>query len=163
MPKPGAIKIGTDKMRSPRAHVQTVVFTFGARKKQELPFVIGVMADLSGKPAKPLPAVSKREFLDIDSGNFEGRMAAIRPRAAFQVPNPLKKGEMLPVDLEFESVDDFKPDRVAQKVKPLRDWLEQRERLDILLKQLDGPNSEEAERIFQELLQKVDALSKGNQ
>jgi len=152
--------IVNDWMRRPRSTESMVVFTFGARKKQELPFVIGVMSDLAGKPKSPLPLVSDRKFLEFDSGNFDARMAAIRPRAAFQVPNPLKEGELLPVDIEFESMDDFKPDRIAQKVKPLKDLLEQRERFDRMLKDLDGPNSARIEKEFKDLKEKAEALKK---
>ena len=144
-------------MRRPRSHENMVVFTFGARKKQELPFVFGVMADLAGNPKNKLKPVKDREFLDFDSGNFDARMAAIRPRAAFRVPNPLNKDELLPVDIEFESMDDFKPDRVAAKVGPLRQLLEQREGLKSLLNYLDG--NDKAEEVVAGLLQKVDALS----
>jgi type VI secretion system protein ImpB len=157
MPKAGSKKIQDDWMRRPRSHENMVVFTFGARKKQELPFVFGVMADLAGNPKNKLKPVKDREFLDFDSGNFDARMAAIRPRAAFRVPNPLNKDELLPVDIEFESMDDFKPDRVAAKVGPLRQLLEQREGLKSLLNYLDG--NDKAEEVVAGLLQKVDALS----
>lgn len=159
MPTAGAVKIGMDKARAPRAHLQTVVFTFGARKNQELPFVLGVMSDLSGKPKEPLPPVSKRQFLEFDSGNLQARMTAMRPRVSFQVPNRLSpEGGDLPVELEFESMDDFKPDRVAARVEPLRKLLEQRERLNTLLSYLDG--KEDAEKVLEEMLQKVEALVK---
>jgi len=159
MPKSGSKKIEGDKMRRPRSHENMVVFTFGARKKQELPFVIGVMADLSGKPREPLADVSKREFLKIDSNQpLEARMAAMRPRVNFQVPVPTKPGEVLPVDIEFESMDDFKPDRVAAKVKGLRELLEQRNRLKNLLNYIDG--KDDAEKALADLVQKVDALTK---
>lgn len=159
MPKSGSVKVGADKMRAPRAHVTTVVFTFGARKNQELPFVIGVMSDLAGKSKEPLPPVSKREFRPVDSGNLNASMASMRPRVAFQVPNRMSsEGGNLTVDLEFESMDDFRPDRVARKVEPLRKLLEQRERLNNLLNYLDG--KDDAEKVLDDLLQKVEALIK---
>ncbi len=160
MPKSGAEKIGDDKMRAPRAHPQTVVFTFGARKKQELPFVVGVLSDLAGKTKKTQPKVAEREFLEINAEQpLETRMAAMRPRVAFPVPNRLNdEGGNITVDLEFESMDDFKPDRVAAKVEPLRQLLEQRNRLKDLLNYLDG--NDDAEQLLADLVQKVDALSK---
>jgi type VI secretion system protein ImpB len=160
MPKAGAVKIGADKMRAPRAHPQTVVFTFGARKKQELPFVVGVLSDLAGKSRKPQPKASEREFLEINAEQpLEGRMAAMRPRVAFPVPNRLNdEGGNLTVDIEFESMDDFKPDRVATKVEPLKQLIEQRNRLKDLLNYLDG--NDDAEQVLAELVQKVDALTK---
>ncbi len=183
MAKTGAGKIGADKMRAPRAHPQTVVFTFGARKKQELPFIIGAMSDLTGKaPAKPGPLAagasdeeqkkhademkrfeayqsSKKNFLEIDSGNFNNRMSAMRPKVSFQVPNRLSnEGGDLPVSIEFESMDDFKPDRVAMKVEPLRKLMEQRESLQNLLSYLDG--KEDGEKLLEDLLKKIEAISK---
>ena len=160
MPKSGAERIGDDKMRAPRAHPQTVVFTFGARKKQELPFVTGVLSDLAGKSKKTQPKVKDREFLEIDAEQpLEKRMAAMRPRVAFPIPNRLNdEGGNLNVDIEFESMDDFLPDRVAARVGPLKELLEQRNRLQDLLGSLDG--NDDAERILAELVQKVDALTK---
>jgi type VI secretion system protein ImpB len=159
MPRSGSAKISLDKARKPRSHENMVVFTFGARKNMELPFIIGVMADLSGKPKQALPAVSQRQFLEVDSGNFEARMAAVRPRAAFAVPNKMSpEGGNLTVDLEFESMDDFKPDRVARKIEPLRLLLEQRDALENLKSYLDG--KEDAEKLLDDLLKKVDALTK---
>jgi type VI secretion system protein ImpB len=159
MPKSGSAKISLDKARKPRSHENMVVFTFGARKNMELPFILGVMADLSGKAKQPLPSVSQRKFLEIDSGNFDARMAAIRPRVAFAVPNQMTpEGGNLTVDLEFESMDDFKPDRVARKIEPLRPLLEQREALKNLESYLSG--KEDAEKLLEDLLKKIDALSK---
>lgn len=159
MPKSASEKIGLDKARKPRSHEKMVVFTFGARKSMELPFIIGVMSDLSGKSKQPPLPVSQRKFLEVDSGNFESRMAAIRPRATFPVPNVMSSaGGNLSVDLEFESMDDFKPDRVARKVEPLRKLLEQREALENLKNYLDG--EADAEKVLDELLAKIDALKK---
>jgi len=138
-PRSGARTIGNDKEKSPRAHPQTVVFTFGASPGKELPFVMGVMADLSGKPKTALPAVAKREFLEIDSGNFDARLKASRPRVAFPVKSTLPgvEGDIM-VDLEFESMDDFLPDRVVQRVAPLKKLLDKRDQLKNLKANLDG-------------------------
>jgi type VI secretion system protein ImpB len=125
----------------------------------ELPFVMGVMADLSGKPKAALPPVSKREFLEIDSGNFDARLKAARPRVAFPVKNRLPGGEGdMMVDLEFESMDDFSPDRVARKVEPLRRLLEERDRLKTLAANLDG--KEDGVKAVEDLLEKINATSK---
>jgi type VI secretion system protein ImpB len=153
-------EIEGDWMRLPRSHENMVVFTFGARKAQELPFVLGVMSDLSGKSKVPVKPVDQRGFLEFrDTENLGERMAAMRPRANYSVPNPLKEGEMIPVDLEFESMDDFKPDRVAKKVAP--EAFEMRERLANLRRQLDGPNAAQAEKVFNDLVEKLQALQKG--
>jgi len=161
MPKSGAVKIGSDKPRAPRSHPSMVVFTFGARKDQELPFVIGAMADLAGK-SKEVPVLAKRQFLEVDAGNLNARMAAMRPRATFAVPNCMSpEGGNLSVDLEFESMVDFTPDRVARRIEPLRKLLEQRERLQNLKGYLDG--KPDAEKVLEELLASVDNLMKQGQ
>jgi type VI secretion system protein ImpB len=110
----------------------------GSEKKIQLPFIAGVMADLSGKPADALPAVADRRFLEIDIDNFESRMKAMKPRAAFQVPNTLTGKENLPVELTFESLDDFSPAAVARKVDALKQLLDARQQLANLMSYMDG-------------------------
>src|SRR5437868_14357900 len=102
--------------RAPRVQVEYDVEVYGAQKKVELPFVMGVMADLSGKPADPLAPVSDRKFLDIDVDNFDDRLKSCKPRVAFQVPNSLTGEGNLSVEMTFESMDDFSPAAVARKV-----------------------------------------------
>jgi type VI secretion system protein ImpB len=160
MPPAASEKISDDVMRKPRAHQIIQEFTFGARKKQEIPLVVGVLSDLAGKSRVAQPKVGDREFLKINSEQpLESRMAAMRPRVSFPVPNRLnEEGGNLMVDLEFESMDDFKPDKVAAKVGPLKELLDQRNRLENLLKDLDG--KDDAEQVLAELLKKVEALTK---
>jgi len=105
--------------RAPRVQIEYDVELYGAEKKIQLPFVMGVLADLSGKPTEPLPPVADRKFLDIDVDNFDSRMKALKPRAAFQVPNTLPGEGNLNVELTFESMDDFTPAAVASKVDAL--------------------------------------------
>src|SRR5688500_19048634 len=105
---------------------------------------MGVLADLSGKPSEPLPPVADRKFLDIDVDNFDSRMKALKPRAAFQVPNTLTGEGNLSVELTFESMDDFSPAAVAKKVGALRQLLEARTQLDNLKTYLDGKDKAEA-------------------
>src|SRR5882757_624185 len=93
---------------------------YGSEKKVQLPFVMGVMSDLSGKPETPLPPVADRKFLEIDIDNFDQRLKAMMPRVAFAVPNTLTGEGNLQVDLTFESMDDFSPAAIAKKVEPLR-------------------------------------------
>ena len=95
--------------RAPRVQIEYDVELYGAQKKVQLPFVMGVMADLAGKPADPLPPVGDRKFLEIDVDNFDSRMKAMKPRVAFQVPNTLTGEGNLSVDLTFENMDDFSP------------------------------------------------------
>ncbi|MGA7216468.1 MAG: type VI secretion system contractile sheath small subunit, partial [Terrimicrobiaceae bacterium] len=109
--------------RAPRVQIEYDVELYGAEKKVELPFVMGVMADLSGKPAEPLPSVDERKFLEIDVDNFDDRMKAIKPRVAFQVPNTLTGEGNLNVEMTFDSMDDFSPAAVARKVDALNQLL----------------------------------------
>src|ERR1017187_9888128 len=109
--------------RAPRVHIEYEVELYGAEKKFELPFVMGVMADLTGKPAEALPEVKDRKFLEIDVDNFDERLKACKPRVAFQVPNTLTGEGNLSVEMTFENMDDFSPAAVARKVDALNKLL----------------------------------------
>ncbi|MCC6425513.1 MAG: type VI secretion system contractile sheath small subunit [Phycisphaerales bacterium] len=124
--------------RAPRVQIEYDLELYGAEKKINLPFVMGVMADLSGKPAEALPAVADRKFLEIDVDNFDDRLKSMKPRAAFQVPNALTGEGNVAVDITFESMADFSPAAVARKVEPLRQLLEARTQLSNLLTYMDG-------------------------
>ena len=137
--------------RAPRVQIEYDVEIYGAEKKVQLPFVMGVMADLSGKPADPLAPVDQRKMLDIDVDNFDDRMKSMKPRVAFRVPNTLTGKDELSVDITFESMDDFSPAAVARKVEPLRKLLEARTQLANLLSYMDGKAA--AEKWVEELLQ----------
>src|SRR5262245_28210115 len=112
---------------------------------------MGVLADLSGKPAEPLQAVPDRKFLEINMDNFDSRMKALKPRAAFQVPNTLTGQGNLNVELTFESMDDFSPAAVARKVDALNKLLEARKQLANLITYMDGKSG--AEDLVSKLLQ----------
>ncbi len=129
--------------RAPRVQIEYDVELYGAEKKVQLPFVMGVMSDLSGKPAEALPPVADRKFLEIDVDNFDERMKAMKPRAAFQVPNTLTGEGNLSVDITFESMDDFSPAAVARKVEALNKLLEARTQLSNLLTYMDGKTGAE--------------------
>jgi type VI secretion system protein ImpB len=137
--------------RAPRVQIEYDVELYGAEKKIQLPFVMGVLADLSGKPAEPLAPVADRKFLDIDVDNFDSRMKALKPRAAFQVPNTLTGEGNINVELTFESMDDFSPAAVAQKVDALSKLLEARQQLANLITYMDGKSG--AEELVSQLLQ----------
>ena len=124
--------------RAPRVQIEYDVELYGAEKKVQLPFVMGVMADLSGKPEDPLPPVADRKFLEIDVDNFDSRMKSMKPRVAFQVENTLTGEGNLPVDITFESMDDFSPAAVARKVEGLNKLLEARQQLSSLITYMDG-------------------------
>jgi type VI secretion system protein ImpB len=137
--------------RAPRVQIEYDVEIYGAEKKVQLPFVMGVLADLYGKQQEPPPAVGDRKFLDIDVDNFDDRLKAMKPRASFRVKNTLTGEGELPVDVTFESMDDFLPDAIARKVEPLRQLLEARTQLANLLTYMDG--KAKAEELVAKLLQ----------
>lgn len=136
--------------RAPRVQIEYDVEVYGAEKKVQLPFVMGVLADLSGKPAEPLAAVADRKFLEIDVDNFDERLKSMKPRVAFQVPNTLTGEGNLSVDITFESMDDFSPAAVARKVDSLNKLLEARSQLSNLLTYMDGKTG--AEELIAKLL-----------
>jgi type VI secretion system protein ImpB len=129
--------------RAPRVQIEYDVELYGAEKKVQLPFIMGVMADLSGKPAEALPPVADRKFLEIDVDNFDDRLKAMKPRTAFQVPNTLTGEGNLSVDITFESMDDFSPAAIARKVSALNKLLQAREQLSNLLSYMDGKTGAE--------------------
>lgn len=129
--------------RAPRVQIEYDVEVYGASKTIQLPFVMGVFSDLSGNPEEPLPAVADRKFLEIDVDNFDDRMKAMKPRVAMAVPNTLTGDGNLMVDMTFESMDDFTPGAIAQKVEPLRKLLETRQQLANLLTYMDGKSGAE--------------------
>jgi type VI secretion system protein ImpB len=136
--------------RAPRVQIEYDVELYGAEKKVELPFVMGVMADLSGKSAEPLPPMDERKFLEIDVDNFDDRMKAVKPRVAFQVPNTLTGEGNLNVEMTFESMDDFSPAAVARKVDALNQLLTARSQLANLVTYMDGKSG--AEELVSNLL-----------
>jgi len=137
--------------RAPRVQIEYDVELYGAEKKIQLPFVMGVMANLSGNPSEPLPDVADRKFLEIDIDNFDQRLKAMKPRVAFQVPNTLTGDGNLMVDITFESMDDFSPAAVAKKVDALSKLLEARQQLAALVTYMDGKSG--AEQLVRQLLQ----------
>ncbi|MFO1320963.1 MAG: type VI secretion system contractile sheath small subunit [Burkholderiales bacterium] len=137
--------------RAPRVQIEYDVEVYGAEKKVQLPFVMGVMSDLSGKPADPLAPVADRKFLEFDVDNFDERLKAMKPRTAFAVPNTLTGEGNISVDITFESMDDFSPAAVARKVDALSKLLEARTQLSNLLTYMDGKTG--AEDLMAKVLQ----------
>lgn len=129
--------------RPPRVQIEYDVETYGAEKKVQLPFVMGVLADLSGDPAEPLDDVAERKFLETDVDNFDDRLKSMKPRASFRVKNTLTGEGELGVDLTFESMDDFSPGRVAQRVEALQKLLQARTQLAQLATYMDGKTGAE--------------------
>ncbi len=129
--------------RAPRVQIEYDVELYGAEKKVQLPFVMGVMSDLSGNPAKPLPAVAERKFVEISVDNFDDRLKAMEPRVAIDVANKLTGEGNVKVEMTFESLADFGPGAVAKKVPALQKLLEARTQLANLITYMDGKTGAE--------------------
>ncbi len=129
--------------RAPRVQIEYDVELYGAEKKVQLPFVMGVLADLSGKPAEALAPVADRKMLEIDVDNFDDRLKAMKPRTAFSVPNTITGEGNLSVDITFDSMDDFSPAAVASKVDGLKQLLDARTQLANLMTYMDGKTGAE--------------------
>ena len=136
--------------RAPRVQIEYDVEVYGAQKKIQLPFVMGVLADLSGQPADPMAPVADRKFLEIDVDNFDDRLKSMKPRVAVQVPNTLTGEGNMSIDMTLESLDDFTPAAIARKVGSLNKLLEARSQLSNLLTYMDGKTG--AEELIARLL-----------
>jgi type VI secretion system protein ImpB len=137
--------------RAPRVQIEYDLETNGAMQKKQIPFVMGVLADLSGKSAEELPEIDQRKALEIDMDNFDSRLKAMKPRVTFAVPNKLTGEGQLAVDVTFESMDDFSPAAIARKVEPLAKLLEARTQLSNLVTYMDGKAG--AEKLITKALQ----------
>jgi type VI secretion system protein ImpB len=150
-------KIG--RVRPPRVQITYDVETGGAIEKKELPFVIGVLADLSGQPDKPLPAMKDRNFVEIDRDNFDKVLAKMTPRLAFKVDNKLSNDDTkIGVELKFSSIEDFEPQCVAEQVEPLRKLIELRRKLSNLRSSLYG--NDKLDKMLQQILNDDQELNK---
>jgi type VI secretion system protein ImpB len=129
--------------RAPRVQIEYDVELYGAQKKVQIPFVMGVMSDLSGDSKEPLAPVDQRKFMSIDVDNFDERMKSMKPRVAITVPNTLTGQGNLSVDVTFESMEDFSPAAVARKVDALNKLLEARMQLSNLITYMDGKQGAE--------------------
>jgi type VI secretion system protein ImpB len=142
--------------RAPRVQIEYDVELYGSKKKVQLPFVMGVLSDLSGKPAEPLAPIADRKFTDVDVDNFDAFLKAQKPRVAFQVPNTLTGEGSINLDITFESMEDFSPAAIARKVDALNKLLEARTQLSNLLTYMDGKTG--AEALLQKVLQDPELL-----
>jgi type VI secretion system protein ImpB len=148
-------KVG--RVRPPRVHITYDVEIGDAIEKRDLPFVVGVLADLSGMPDKPLPPIAKRKFVLIDRDNVNEVLKNIGPRLAFKVTNRLSEDDTkLNVELRFENMDDFQPAKIAQQISPLRKLLELRTSLANLRSSLIG--NDKLESLLQEMMQNEEML-----
>ncbi len=159
---PESIQHKLDRVRPPRVHITYDVEIGDAIEMKEIPFVVGVLADLSGKPDEPLPKMKDRKFIEIDRDNFNQVLEGMKPRLAYRVDNKLTNDDTkMAVELRFKSMDDFHPERVAQQVEPLRKLVEVRQRLSDLVSKLDG--NDRLEELLQDVLsstEKVEQLAK---
>jgi type VI secretion system protein ImpB len=151
-----------DRVRRPRVQITYDVETGGAMEKKELPFVVGVLADLSGQPKEALKPLKERKFTPIDRDNFNDVLAKAAPRLALKVPNRLTgEDNQLAVELNFQHMDDFEPARVAEQVPALRELLQMRQRLQQLLSKMEG--NDKLEQLLADVLtntEKAMALAK---
>lgn len=139
MPKKESVQHKLDRVRPPRVHITYDVEIGGAIELKELPFVLGVLGDFSGKPDQPLPRVKDRKFVEIDRDNFNQVMAGMKPRLAYSVENKLSDDDSkMNVEVRFNSLEDFEPDNVVQQVAPLKKLVDARKRLSDLLSKMDG-------------------------
>jgi len=147
------------RVRPPRVHITYDVETGGAIEKKELPFVVGVLADLSGQPEKPLPKIADRKFVQVDRDNFDKVLASMAPRLTFKVDNTLTDDDTkLSVELKFSSMEDFEPQRVAEQIEPLRKLLELRRKLSNLQSSLCG--NDKLDSLLQTVIQNTESLNR---
>ncbi|MBC2713418.1 MAG: type VI secretion system contractile sheath small subunit [Desulfosarcina sp.] len=148
-----------DRVRSPRVQITYDVEVGDAIEMKEIPFVVGVLADLSGKPDEPLPKMKDRKFIEIDRDNFNQVLAGVKPRLAYKVDNKLTDDDSkMAVELRFKNMDDFHPEKVAQQIEPVRKLVETRKRLSELLGKLDG--NDKLDELLQDVLANTDSLEK---
>lgn len=151
MPKKESIQQKIARIRPPRVQITYDVETGGAIEMKELPFVVGVLGDFSGKPEEALPAIKNRKLVEIDRDNFDQVLSGMKPRLAYNIDNKLQDdGSKLGVELKFNKIDDFEPDNVVQQVEPLRKLVEARQKLSDLLSKMDG--NEKLENILNEVI-----------
>ena len=159
MAKKESLQHKLDRVRAPRVHITYDVEVGDAIEMKEIPFVVGVLADLSGKPEDPLPKLKDRKFVEIDRDNFDNVLAGMKPRVAFKVDNKLTGDDSkLAVEIRFKSLDDFHPEKVADQITPLRKLVEARRKLSDLLSKLEG--NDKLDQLLQDVMASTDSLAK---
>ncbi|WP_309644017.1 type VI secretion system contractile sheath small subunit [Phenylobacterium sp.] len=145
------------RVRKPRVHITYDVETEGASEVKELPFVVGVLGDFSGDPTEELKPLRDRKFVQIDRENFDQVMRRMSPGLKLRVENTFKAdGSEMPVELKFDSLEDFEPGRIVQQVEPLRRLMETRNKLRDLMAKADS--SEKLETLLEQVLQNGEQL-----
>ncbi len=139
------------RVRAPRVHITYEVETGDAVELRELPFVVGVLADLSAESPRERAPLRRRPFVEIDRDNFDDVLKQTRPRVALRVPNRLSdEATTLSAELHFEKLEDFQPEQIARQVQPLRELLEIRGQLKDLLSRMEG--NDRLEQMLAEIL-----------
>src|SRR5579872_6364938 len=150
-----------DRVRSPRVHITYDVEVGGAIELKELPFVMGVLGDFTGQPTEAMARLKDRKFVEVNPDNFDSVLAGMKPHLAYSVENKLSddpNAGQLKVDLNFKSLEDFEPEQVARQVKPLRELLELRTRLNDLKGTLQ--TNEKLDEALLEAVGKTEKLDK---
>jgi type VI secretion system protein ImpB len=146
-----------DRVRPPRVHITYDVEIGDAVEQKEIPFVVGVLGDMSGHPEKPLPPLKERKCVDIDRDNFNAILEGMKPRLAFKVDNRMADNDTkIGVELTFSSLDDFHPENIARQIEPVRKLVEARNKLYNLLGKLDG--NDKLEALLQDVISNTDKL-----
>ena len=159
MAKKESLQHTLDRVRAPRVQITYDVEVGDAIEMKEIPFVVGVLGDLSGKPDEPLPKLKDRKFVEIDRDNFNNVLAGMKPRLAYKVDNKLTGDDTkMAVELRFKSLDDFHPERVAEQITPVRKLVETRKRLSDLLNKLDG--NDKLDELLQDVISNTDTLER---
>lgn len=146
------------RVRPPRVHITYDIETGDAVEKKEIPFVVGVLSDLSGNPEKPLPPLKQRKYVEVNRDNINEVMEGTKPRLVFKVENKIEEGSetMIGVELTFKSFDDFHPERIAEQVEPIHKLVEARKKLYNLMAKLDG--NDKLETMLQDVISNADKL-----
>lgn len=159
MAKKESLQHTLDRVRSPRVQITYDVEVGDAIEMKEIPFVVGVLGDLSGKPDEPLPKLKDRKFVEIDRDNFNNVLAGMKPRLAYRVDNKLTDDDTkMAVELRFKSLDDFHPERVAEQVTPVKKLVEARQKLSELLGKLDG--NDKLDELLQDVISSTESLER---
>ena len=159
MAKKDSLQHKLDRVRAPRVQITYDVEIGDSIEMKEIPFVMAVLSDLSGKPDQPLPKLKDRKFIDIDRDNFNSVLEGMKPRLAFKVDNKVTNDDTkMAVELRFKSLDDFRPENVAQQVGPLKKLVDARQRLSDLLSKLDG--NDKLDELLQQVLSNTESLEK---
>jgi len=159
MPKKESLQHTLDRVRAPRVQITYDVEIGDSIEMKEIPFVVGVLGDFSGKPEEPLPKLKDRKFTEIDRDNFNKVLEGMKPRLAYKVDNKLTNDDSkIAVELKFKSLDDFTPERVTEQIDPLKKLVETRKKLSELLNKLDG--NDNLNELLQDVISSTDALQK---